>query len=92
VSEQRRRSALTVVRGCVVSFWWLPSLTPILVMESTSYFVWDDAHVNLIGHARSEVPATDDGLRCEMLYRHDTHTQTVMSLDVRPSLQWLRWR
>jgi ureidoglycolate hydrolase len=28
------------------------------------------------------VPATDDGLRCQMLFRHDTHTQTVMSLDV----------
>ena len=30
----------------------------------------------------AEVPATADGLRCEMLFRHDTHTQTVMSLDV----------
>jgi ureidoglycolate hydrolase len=28
------------------------------------------------------VPATPDGLRCQMLFRHDTHTQTVMSLDV----------
>ena len=23
-----------------------------------------------------------NGLRCEMLYRHDTHTQSLMSLDV----------
>ena len=45
-------------------------------------FAWDDVHVNLIGHARAEVPETGDGLRCQMLYRHDTHTQTVMSLDV----------
>jgi ureidoglycolate hydrolase len=45
-------------------------------------FEWDDAHVNIIGHARTEVPATDRGLRCEMLYRHDSHTQSVMSLDV----------
>jgi len=45
-------------------------------------FAMDDVHVNIIGHARDEVPATGDGLRCEMLYRHDTHTQSVMSLDV----------
>ena len=45
-------------------------------------FEWDDAHVNLIGHARSEVPETADGLRCEMLFRHDTHTQALMPLNV----------
>jgi ureidoglycolate hydrolase len=45
-------------------------------------FAWDDVHLNLIGHARSEVPETPHGLQCEMLYRHDTHTQSVMSLDV----------
>jgi ureidoglycolate hydrolase len=45
-------------------------------------FAWDDVHVNIIGHARAEVPETGDGLRCQMLFRHDTHTQTVMSLDV----------
>lgn len=44
-------------------------------------FQWADAHVNIIGHLRSEVPATRRGLRCEMLYRHDTHTQTLMVLD-----------
>jgi len=45
-------------------------------------FEWDDAHVNLIGHARSEVPETGRGFRCEMLYRHDTHTQSLMPLNV----------
>ena len=35
-----------------------------------------------LGHARAEVPETGDGLRCQMLFRHDTHTQSVMSLDV----------
>ena len=45
-------------------------------------FEWGDAHVNLIGHARSEVPETVTGLRCEMLYRHDTHTQSLMPLNV----------
>jgi ureidoglycolate hydrolase len=45
-------------------------------------FTWADPHVNIIGHARSEVPETARGLRCEVLYRHDTHTQSVMSIDV----------
>jgi ureidoglycolate hydrolase len=45
-------------------------------------FEWADAHVNLIGHARSEVPETPHGYRCEMLYRHDTHTQSLMPLNV----------
>jgi ureidoglycolate hydrolase len=45
-------------------------------------FEWSDAHVNLIGHSRSEVPQTRTGLRCEMLFRHDTHTQALMPLNV----------
>jgi ureidoglycolate hydrolase len=49
--------------------------------EQRMTFEWQDAHVNLIGHARSEVPQTDRGLRCEMLFRHDTHTQALMPLD-----------
>jgi hypothetical protein len=45
-------------------------------------FAMGDPHVNIIGHARSEVPEVPGGLRCEMLYRHDTHTQVLMALDV----------
>ncbi|HLH28321.1 MAG TPA: ureidoglycolate lyase, partial [Acidimicrobiales bacterium] len=45
-------------------------------------FEWGDPHVNVIGHRRDEVPATDGALRCEVLYRHLTHTQVVMPLDV----------
>lgn len=44
-------------------------------------FEWDDAHVNIIGHRRDEVPAVPGGLRCEQLFRHTTHTQVVMPLD-----------
>jgi ureidoglycolate hydrolase len=64
-------------------FGWLPVAdTDPRDGEHRLSFAWDDVHVNLIGHARAEVPATGDGLRCQMLFRHDTHTQTVMSLDV----------
>jgi ureidoglycolate hydrolase len=45
-------------------------------------FEWGDSHVNLIAHERSEVPEITDGLRCDMLYRHDTHTQSLMPLNV----------
>jgi ureidoglycolate hydrolase len=50
--------------------------------KETLTFEWADAHVNLIGHARAEVPETASGLRCEMLFRHDTHTQALMPLNV----------
>ena len=45
-------------------------------------FAWQDVHVNRIGHHRDEVPRLPDGLRCEVMYRHATHTQVVMPLDV----------
>jgi ureidoglycolate hydrolase len=44
-------------------------------------FDWADPHVNVIAHARAEVPATAEGLRCLSMFRHDTHTQTLMPLD-----------
>jgi ureidoglycolate hydrolase len=64
-------------------FGWLPVAdTDPRDGERHMTFEWADAHVNLIGHLRSEVPVTDTGLRCEMLFRHDTHTQSVMPLNV----------
>ena len=45
-------------------------------------FAWQDVHVNRIGHRRDEVPAVTGGLRCDVLFRHLTHTQVVMPLDV----------
>lgn len=49
--------------------------------NSRLHFEWDDAHLNLIGHAADEVPHTDGGLVCEMLFRHKTHTQALMVLN-----------
>jgi ureidoglycolate hydrolase len=64
-------------------FGWLPVAdTDPKDGEHHMTFKWDDAHVNIIGHFRNEVPETATGLRCEMLFRHDTHTQSVMALDV----------
>jgi ureidoglycolate hydrolase len=44
-------------------------------------FAWGDVHVNIISHRRDEVPELDGGLRCEVLFRHATHSQTLMPLD-----------
>lgn len=44
-------------------------------------FEWNDAHVNLIHHDRSEVTATEHGLVCEMMFHHRTHTQALLVLN-----------
>ncbi len=44
-------------------------------------FAWGDVHVNRIAHRRDEVPGTVGGLRCQMLFRHISHTQVLMPLD-----------
>jgi ureidoglycolate hydrolase len=46
-------------------------------------FAWDDVHVNIIGHTLEELVQVPGALRCQAMYRHDTHTQTLMSLDER---------
>jgi ureidoglycolate hydrolase len=49
--------------------------------QSTLFFEWGDAHLNLIGHDASEVPHADGALTCEMLFRHRTHTQALLVLN-----------
>ena len=44
-------------------------------------FEWGDPHVNLIGHNVDEVERCEGALRCQVMYRHDSHTQTLMPLD-----------
>ncbi|MCU1429655.1 MAG: ureidoglycolate hydrolase [Actinomycetia bacterium] len=41
-------------------------------------FLLDDGWVNYIGHTLDEVEVVDGSLRCDVLNRHDTHTQTLM--------------
>ncbi len=49
--------------------------------EHTLHFAWDDAHLNTIEHTVDEVDATAHGLRCAVMYRHETHTQVLTPLD-----------
>jgi Ureidoglycolate lyase len=41
-------------------------------------FLHDDGWVNYIGHALDEIDVAGGRYRCEVLNRHDTHTQTLM--------------
>ncbi len=41
-------------------------------------FRLDDGWVNYIGHSLGEIEVVDGALRCDVLNRHDTHTQTLM--------------
>ena len=44
-------------------------------------FAWGDCHVNVISHTRDEIDKTEKGLRCDVMFRHDTHTQALLALD-----------
>jgi ureidoglycolate hydrolase len=41
-------------------------------------FRLNDGWVNYIGHTLGEIEVVDGELRCDVLNRHDTHTQTLM--------------
>jgi ureidoglycolate hydrolase len=45
-------------------------------------FEWSDVHLNVISHTPQEIDHTPDGLRCDEMFRHDTHTQALLTLDV----------
>jgi ureidoglycolate hydrolase len=79
----RRIAPEPLTREAWSGFGWLPvaDTDPNDGVEGLD-FAWHDAHVNLIGHRRDEVPEVPGGLRCEVLFRHDTHTQVLMPLDV----------
>jgi ureidoglycolate hydrolase len=44
-------------------------------------FAWADPHVNVISHGPEEVTRLDEGLSCDRMYRHDSHTQALLVLD-----------
>jgi ureidoglycolate hydrolase len=63
-------------------FGWLPvpDVDP-TDGEHTLRYEWDDAHLNTIEHTSDEVERTARGLRCAVMYRHETHTQVLTPLD-----------
>ncbi len=64
-------------------YGWLPvSDTDPADGLHTLHFEWNDPHVNLIHHSADEVAREGDSLICDRLFRHRTHTQALMVLDV----------
>ncbi|MSO38293.1 MAG: hypothetical protein EXQ69_08600 [Acidimicrobiia bacterium] len=45
-------------------------------------FTWGDAHVNVITHGFDEVEHTATGSICRWFFRHNSHTQVLMGLNV----------
>ena len=63
-------------------FGWLPRRdTDPQDGQSRLEFTLNDVHLNVIAHFTDEVPHVDGGLVCQMLFRHQTHTQALMVLD-----------
>ena len=63
-------------------YGWIPVLdTDPADGRNTLSYEWGDPHLNVITHAPDEVERTATGRVCDRLYRHDTHTQALMSLN-----------
>ena len=75
--------AEAVTPGAWAPFGWIPvpDVDP-TDGEHTLRYEWDDAHLNTIQHTSNEVESTEHGLRCAVMYRHETHTQVLTPLDV----------
>ena len=65
-------------------FGWLPveDTDPADATAPHLVFEWADAHANVISHRFDEVAAGPGLLRCGEMFRHDTHTQALLVLDV----------
>jgi ureidoglycolate hydrolase len=78
----RRLVAGPVVPEAWAPFGWLP--VPDTDPTDGTFrleYEWGDPHVNVISHAPDEVARDAEGLWCEQMYRHDTHTQVLLALN-----------
>lgn len=78
-----RIKAASVTAADFAPFGWLPrDDTDPADGRDTLAFAWGDPHCNVIAHTQDEVDRTDAGACCTRLYRHDTHTQVLMPMNV----------
>jgi ureidoglycolate hydrolase len=65
-------------------FGWLPVPdTDKADGEHTLAYAWGDPHLNTIEHTFEEIEHGDDGApRCDRFFRHESHTQALMPLNV----------
>ena len=78
-----RIPAGAVTAAAFAPFGWLPvaDTDPADGVHTLTY-EWGDPHCNVIAHAYDEVDHTDAGALCTRMYRHDTHTQVLMPINV----------
>jgi ureidoglycolate hydrolase len=78
------RVARPLTAEAFAPFGWLPvpDTDPADGTHTLTY-EWSDPHLNVITHAFDEVAHSPSGAaRCDRLFRHDSHTQALMSLNV----------
>jgi len=64
-------------------FGWLPVAdTDPADGTHTLHFEWADPHLNVISHAYDEIEHCAEGAVVARMYRHATHTQALMGLNV----------
>jgi ureidoglycolate hydrolase len=80
---RRTITARTLTVASWSRFGWLPAADTDPADATHTYeFAWSDPHVNVIAHRSDEIEHTAAGLVCDRFYRHDTHTQVLLPLDV----------
>ena len=75
-----RLDAEPVTRAAFAAFGAVPPEESDANPTADLEFLWNDGSVNFIGHTLDELEVIDGWLRCELLNRHDTHTQTLMPM------------
>jgi ureidoglycolate hydrolase len=81
--ELVRLAAEPLTEDAWAPFGWLPVAdTDPRDPRHDLRFEWADPHLNVISHTYEEVEHTARGSVCAVMFRHDTHTQALMPLDV----------
>lgn len=82
-SVRRSMVAAPLTAGAWAPFGWLPVADTDAADAALEYeFTWGDPHVNVISHGPDEIAHAGGALVCDRFYRHDTHTQVLLPLDV----------
>jgi hypothetical protein len=80
----RRIEAGPVGAGAWAPFGWIPRSDGDPADgqgEERLGFDWADPHLNVISHGPGEVERVGEALRCDRLFRHDSHTQALLVLN-----------
>jgi ureidoglycolate hydrolase len=78
------RSARPLTAAAFAPLGWIPVAdTDPADGTQTLHFEWADPHLNVISHTAGEIDHAESGAPlCSFLYRHATHTQALLVLNV----------